>query len=133
MKNIVYLCGPINGCTDDEASTWRDTFKGLWSYDTLDPMRRGYRGVEDMAYREIVELDKIDVRLSDVILVNYVKPSVGTSMEVFYAHSIGKPVVVICNTDSISPWMKYHTTIFVSTVEDAIEACKKCCITTERP
>ena len=46
-----------------------------------------------MKYREIVEFDKIDIQRSDVIMVNYVKPSVGTSMEVCYAWTIGKPII----------------------------------------
>jgi len=124
MPNIVYLCGPINGCTDDEASTWRESFKSAWKFDTLDPMKRDYRGVELDNYREIVELDKIDVRNSDIILVNYTKPSVGTSMEVFYAHSIGKPVVTWWNGEArLSPWLIYHTTSFVTSLEEALDKC----------
>src|SRR5258707_4663776 len=34
---------------------------------------------------EIVENDKADIDKSDVLLVNYVKPSVGTSMEILWA------------------------------------------------
>ena len=124
---IVYLCGPINGCTDAEATNWREAFKEVWDGDTLDPMRRDYRGVEQVAYREIVDLDKCDVRRSDVILVNYSKPSVGTSMEVFYAHSIGKPVVVWCRGGEVlSPWMVYHSTSIVHSLEEAVETCVRC-------
>ena len=97
MKTI-YLCGPINGCTDEEANDWRTAVKASWSGDCLDPKRRDYRGKEAEAFREIVELDKIDVASSDVILVNYDKPSVGTSMEVLYAWQIGKPVIVVCRS-----------------------------------
>lgn len=130
MKTV-YLCGPINGCTDDEAITWRESFKSRWNIPNsrrcLDPMRRDYRGVESVAYREIVDLDKKDVRNSDVILVNYVKPSVGTSMEVFYAHSIGKPVVVWCEEKAnLSPWMVYHSSTIVHTESDAFDACLRC-------
>ena len=83
-------------------------------------MKRDYRGVEEAAYREIVDLDKRDVRECDIVLVNYVKPSVGTSMEVFYAWTIGKPVVVWCAHDAvISPWMRYHATAFVHSAEEA--------------
>lgn len=51
----VYLCDPINGCTDDEATTWREKAKGLLqskdpsamnNYMCVDPMRRDYRGRE---------------------------------------------------------------------------------------
>lgn len=42
----VYLCGPINGCTDDQCKNWREAAKQVLS-DTVDPMRRDYRGRED--------------------------------------------------------------------------------------
>jgi hypothetical protein len=64
----IYLCGPINGCTDAEAKDWREHVKGLWPGSCIDPMRRDYRGREGVFTREIVELDKIDVAASDVIL-----------------------------------------------------------------
>jgi hypothetical protein len=41
----VYLCGPINGCTDSECIDWRAAAKKRLS-DTIDPMRRDYRGRE---------------------------------------------------------------------------------------
>lgn len=120
MKTV-YLCGPINGCTDEECRDWREYVKTLWSGPTLDPMRRDYRGKEDQSVDEIVELDKIDVMDSDVILVNYDKPSVGTSMEILYAFERGKLVVVVAQEGArISPWMRYHSHAIVSSFKDAV-------------
>lgn len=121
----VYLCGPINGCTDEEANGWRslvkDTFSnhnqkynhpGLYTHFLdIDPMKRDYRGVEADVYREIVDLDKLDIRNADALLVYYEKPSVGTSMEMFYAWTLGKPIVMLTPEGTrISPWLRYHTT-----------------------
>src|SRR5262249_50278719 len=89
----VYLCGPINGCTDAEAKDWRNAVKRHFP-DALDPMRRDYRGKEAESYREIVELDKRDVEAADVILVNYDKPSVGTSMEILWAWLKETPIIL---------------------------------------
>lgn len=115
----VYLCGPINGCTDEEAKDWREAAKKRLP-DTLDPMVRDYRGKEAESYREIVDLDKRDVEMSDLILVNYDKPSVGTSMEVFFAWTKGKPVVVVCRPETvISPWLRYHSTKIVHSFDEA--------------
>lgn len=117
----VYLCGPINGCTDAEAKDWREYVKSKLS-DTLDPMRRDYRGREAECVNEIVELDKIDVMKSDVLLVSYDKPSVGTSMEVLYAFERGKSVVVVARPEaSISPWLRYHSHRIVNSFAEAIE------------
>lgn len=120
----VYLCGPINGCTDSEAKDWREWVKAngpsRWSY--IDPMVRDYRGRETEAFREIVELDKIDVASSDVLLVNYDKPSVGTSMEVLFAWQLGKRVVVVCRPDAvISPWLRYHAHTICHSFDVALE------------
>lgn len=117
----VYLCGPINGCTDEEATSWREAVKQHFPQ-SIDPMKRDYRGVEKLLYREIVDLDKRDIRNSDIILVNYDKPSVGTSMEVFYAWELGKPIVVWCKEDAkLSPWLIYHSTSLVHTLESVVK------------
>lgn len=120
---VAYLCGPINGCTDEEANEWRSKVKALWPGPTRDPMRRDYRGREAESVREIVELDKIDVASSDVLIVSYDKPSVGTSMEVIWAWERGKPVVVIHRPDvSLSPWLVYHSHARVHDYGAAVEA-----------
>ena len=121
-----YLCGPINGCTDAECVTWRKHVKKTFPR-AIDPMRRDYRGRTDECYREIVDLDKQDVRRCDVVLVNYVKPSVGTSMEMFYAWTIGKPVVLWrLQGVSVSPWLLYHSTVSGHNTGQMKEAVKRC-------
>jgi nucleoside 2-deoxyribosyltransferase len=122
----IYLCGPINGCTDAEANDWRSSVKARFS-GCIDPMVRDYRGKEAHAYREIVELDKRDVRMADIVLVNYDKPSVGTSMEVFYAWTLGKPIIVWSRPDTvISPWLRYHSTCLVHSMDEVISAIARC-------
>lgn len=117
----VYLCGAINGCTDEECTSWREEAKSILS-DTLDPMRRDYRGKEEDCYREIVEGDKIDIYNSDILLVNYERPSVGTSMEILYAWERGKPIVLVTSKNTkISPWLRYHVTKIFNSFK---EACK---------
>ena len=119
----IYLCGPINGCTDNDCKNWREAAKAHFGKDgCIDPMRRDYRGIEDSCYRQIVDLDKRDIRMSDVVLVNYVKPSVGTSMEVFYAWTLGIPVIVVAEERTrISPWLRYHSTEIVNSFESAFD------------
>lgn len=126
MKTI-YLCGPINDCANSECFDWRESVK-TWGFKTLDPMRRDYRGKEQDFVKEIVELDKIDIVNSDIILVNYAKPSVGTSMEILYAFERGKLIIVISDENTaISPWMKYHSQFIVNSFNAAKELIQNLC------
>jgi nucleoside 2-deoxyribosyltransferase len=122
---LVYLAGPINGCTDAECRDWREAAKAVFPL-ALDPMRRDYRGREDAACREIVGLDKMDILFADVVLVNYVKPSVGTAMEILFAWENRKPVVLWCASgEPLSPWLRYHSTVIVHSFADALEAVRE--------
>lgn len=121
----VYLAGPIRGCTDAECRNWREVAK-LRLPRTLDPMDRDYRGREDdpKVAAEIVEGDKRDIDMCDVVLVNYARPSVGTSMEIMFAWQKGKRVVVWCDEDiAVSPWLLYHAWKMCHTLDEAIDAC----------
>lgn len=116
-----YLCGPINGCTDEECKDWRQYVAGILP-DTCDPMVRDYRGREAECFAEIVELDKQDIDGCDFILVNYDKPSVGTAMEILYAWERKKPVITVCKEGtSISPWLRYHSTLICHSFDEAIK------------
>lgn len=119
----IYLCGPINGCTDEECNDWRGFITAFLptGWEAIDPMRRDYRGREAESYSEIVELDKRDVRECDAVVVSYSKPSVGTAMEVFYAWTLGTPVIVVCAEDTVlSPWMRYHATTIRHNYDDCV-------------
>lgn len=117
MSNpIVYLAGPIAGCTYKEAFAWRVNAKRqlqAFGIDSLSPMRQKKAladlvniGADFRAYEDngpfytshgIMQRDMTDVRRSDVLLVNLlgaVGPSFGTSMELAWAYWAQKPVVV---------------------------------------
>lgn len=118
-QKIVYLCGAINGRTDEECKDWRSLIKS--KFNCLDPMMRDYRGMEELNYKEIVELDKKDIDNSSIILVNYIKPSVGTSMEILYAYERRKLIFTVATKGtSISPWLRYHSNKFFENFNDAI-------------
>ena len=118
--SVVYLAGPINGCSDAECKDWREYVKSKLPR-TIDPMRRDYRGKEALAFKEIVEGDKRDIDASTTLLVNYDKPSTGTSMEILYAWERGKNIVLVCSaTTMLSPWLLYHCHKIVHTFDAAI-------------
>ena len=126
MKLIAYLAGPIAGCTDEECKGWRTYVKEqIPEIQFHDPMRRDYRNRDFKSVEtasDIVENDLADIDESDIVLVYHDRPSVGTSMEVFYAYNEGKYVLTIDKLGvNLSPWMIYHSSEIVKSLEEAIE------------
>lgn len=118
----VYLGGPINGCTDEEANGWRDAVKPeieARGHSWIDPMDRDYRGreMEPGIAQKIVDGDKSDIADADVLLMNCPKPSVGTSMEIMLGYIQGqdgpapKTIVAVIPDDGRepSPWLVVHS------------------------
>lgn len=121
----IYLCGPIMDCGDD-SKTWRQRAKERLAgrFVMLDPMRRNFRDNEIDSANEIVEFDLQDIREAGILLVNYSKPSIGTSMEVFYAsHDLGKFVIAFspARFEDFSPWMVRYCTKILPTLDRALE------------
>ncbi len=128
-KMTIYLSGPIMDEHEGLARFWREEAKRLLSADfrILDPMRRKFVDRQVDSANEIVEFDLQDVRDADIILVNYNKPSIGTSMEVFYAaHDEGKFVVTFSpfEFENCSPWMVRYSTKILPSLEEACEYIK---------
>jgi nucleoside 2-deoxyribosyltransferase len=125
MKTV-YLSGPIMDEHEGVARKWRDIGRSLLSshFRLLDPMRRNFRDKEVDSANEIVEFDLQDIRDADIVLVNYCKPSIGTSMEAFYAsHDLGKFVIAFSpfSFKDCNPWMLRYCTKILPSLE---EACK---------
>ena len=102
-KKKIYLCGPIMDEHEGEARAWREQAVKLLQkhFILLDPMRRNFKDREVDSANEIVEFDLQDIRDADIILVNYNKNSIGTSMEVFYAsHELKKFVVAFSSCEA---------------------------------
>ena len=132
----VYLAGPINGCDDATAKDWREYTKQKLhplGIETIDPMRRDYRGVEMEKFVEIVEGDKKDIDESDVVLANASVPSAGTSMEILYAWEsaayVSKDLLIISIFSTPgknpSPWVVYHSDKVVRSLDEAIQAIQQ--------
>ena len=124
-KKTIYLSGPIMDEVSGNARQWRESAKLMMAgrFRLLDPMRRKFVDRQVDSANEIVEFDLQDVRDADIILVNYNKPSIGTSMEVFYAaHDLGKFVVAFSPLEykDCSPWMARYCTKIVPSLEDAV-------------
>ncbi len=125
MKKKIYLSGPIMDEHVDAARTWRERATAALrdQFVILDPMRRNFKDREVDSANEITEFDLQDVRDADILLVNYSKVSIGTSMEVFYAaHDLGKFIVAFSPFPykECSPWMVRYCTKILPGIAPAI-------------
>lgn len=121
-KPIVYLAGPINGQSDAAAKDWRSYVVANYDGSLLDPMVRDCRGLEDERVSDIVEMDKRDILVSDAVLAYCPQPSYGTAMEIMFAWLAGKKVVVVIPDGPVSPWVRYHASLVVDSLDEALGA-----------
>ncbi len=125
-KKTIYLSGPIMDEHEGTAREWREAAKKMLGekFHLLDPMRRKFVDRQVDSANEIVEFDLQDVRDADLLLVNYNRASIGTSMEVFYAaHDQGKFVVAFSPLEfkDCSPWMAKFCTKILPDLESAVQ------------
>jgi len=123
----VYLAGPIFQCEDHECIHWREEAKrALEGFTVIDPMERDYRGKTDENFREIVEQDKALIDACEIVLVNHLKPSVGTSMEILYAWENQKQIFIVTENGHNSPWLLYHSHGLFASLKAAITHIREC-------
>lgn len=65
---------------------------------------------DDKFCQEIVEKDLKHIYVADILVAMVDEPSVGTSMEIFYAYIVNKPIYIL--TKIINPWLSVHGKIF---------------------
>lgn len=130
IKKTIYLSGPIMGEVGGEAVEWREDAKRKLQdqFNLLDPMRRSFKDNEVDSANEIVEFDLQDIRDADIILVNYNKPSVGTSMEIFYAaYTLGKFVVTFSPFEykDCNPWIVKFSTKILHSLDETCDYIRR--------
>lgn len=120
MTNYVYLGGPITGQTFGRANDWRlhfaDTLSkmkrlgtmdwkcfnplhGKEQYDTGGPLPDAFDG--DV---EVADEDFDYILRSDVVVANFAvaeQVSIGTCVELGFAHAHGKPIIVVTGADEL--------------------------------
>lgn len=140
-KQVIYLVGPITGCSYEEATEERNAVKaeleeaGL--YHCLTPMRGKEHLGEAMdlsacipekisrpgcTNHDIVKRDSYDCHRSDVLFVNLLGAkivSIGSMFEIAWGHKAGKQVVTIMEPGNIHEhlFVKECSSIIFPTVE----------------
>ena len=134
MKKLkIYLARPISGCTGQEVTEYYTNYKQsceYMGYDVFSPMigkgnlrtevefkAHGYLNNPVASNHAIIERDRWMVSNADVIFANLLKVdrvSIGTCMELAWAHQLGKHTVTVMEKENI------HQHAFVLEASDIV-------------
>jgi nucleoside 2-deoxyribosyltransferase len=115
----VYLAGPPYA---EEYRRRADALVRELGWEPVDPMRRDFRGQTQGKEAEIVEGDLAEIASCDAVLAAFTAPDEGTAMEVWYAHTLGKPVVAYTGGTPPHPWTVYVADVVCTDLEQAVQA-----------
>mgnify|MGYP003404727515 CR=1 FL=1 len=126
VKKTIFLSGPMRGIPRTESLKWRTeaSTRLLNKFNVLHALRGREEKETFLDPRTAVIRDLSDIRSSDILLVNDTVGDcsmIGTSMEVFFAHQLGKPVVVFGHAHDKDYWLNYHIHLRTSTLEEACD------------
>jgi hypothetical protein len=122
----VYLAGPAQARTLDDANRWRLEATALLvkrGYRVLNPLREQTEG-DVYSPQDVIPGDLLDVKMADIILVEMDTPGaacIGTSMEIREAHRQGKIILVWGAVNQASYWLQYHQTKWFPELRLAID------------
>lgn len=136
---LVYLCGPMEGISEELAKEWRATARNFYYkllldepflyIDVLDPCRRKAFHAEPYSTNlanKIVKLDVTDISRSNLVLCNLKDRGAGKAwgsvMELVEAYHMGKPVITVLEEGFHHPFIEVYSTEIHHTLEDALNA-----------
>jgi len=134
-KITVYLSGPMY-LGKEQATAWRNEvikYIDFWSmehghidrptFKILNPCNRWREKGGDLESEGsfVVQMDKIEIAKSDVVIVNATYPGWGTPMEQYIAWESGKMVICFSDCDYPSIWAIVHSHKMVRTHIDAAD------------
>ena len=113
MTSLVYLCGPITGSNETDATTWRqkvhqslpstivciDPTREIPDYVRQAETKNGKGRLERLVHGQAtLTRDRMDVQRCDIVLANFLgakQVSIGSVGEIFWADSYRKPVIIV--------------------------------------
>jgi nucleoside 2-deoxyribosyltransferase len=116
-KITVYLAGPM-----PTEGNWREKIKESLPADIYrfyDPV---ILEVEPLTDHSIVNLDKVLITRSDLVIVNVTRLSHGTAMEIAFCQENNIPCLVIFPEGKNSgPWGRYHSSGDFKSIKDCLK------------
>ena len=102
-------------------------------FGVIDPWHREkslYKGDEKWWWPNVpasgfVQRDLEDAERCDIMIVYLPKLSAGACMELFYAKSKGKKIIVVSEMESLSPWIKIYSDAILKNLNDLEDTLKK--------
>lgn len=130
MKKTVFLAGPMRGMPREVSLGWRKIATEILSDNFI--VLHAIRGREEKETftdsRAAVIRDINDIKNADIILVNDTVENcsmIGTSMEVFLAYQLNKPIIVFGDAHNKDYWLNYHIHLRVDNLESACDVINK--------
>ena len=119
---LLYLSG-TNIEQDDARAKWQSIAQGLLRQKNImcitPPKYRGTLSTPKLPSIE-VQRDKSDIMMADAFLAKCEFPSFATSMQIMFAWSLQKKIILV--TTSLSPWLQFHASVIFSSLDEAIDA-----------
>lgn len=131
MSKLVYLSGAISEISDEDAFTWRLKATRLLAENdikTIIPRRISSEELKTQGPNYVVRSDLAHIKRSDVVLVELTGPRqlyLGTLMEMPWAVSFEKPVIIWSSWARESAWLAFHATAIYETLEECVDAIKE--------
>lgn len=146
MKLKAYLCGPMTGQTMEQCSPWREEAAELLGddFDCVSPLRGkeylppgpldAFANVDNevgavlSGAKGILNRDRWDVSRCDVVFAYFHETaivSIGSVMEVAFAHVYQKPVVAVIDERHMHPFMVEAVTHHCPDFETAIKVMRR--------
>lgn len=130
MKKKVFLCGPMRGVSREISLGWRILATKYLSknFEVVHAMRGREEKETFTDSRAAVIRDINDIKNTDIMLVNDTIEDcgmIGTSMEVFLAHQLDKPIIVFGHAHDKDYWLNYHIHLRTDNLEEACKVLKK--------
>ena len=124
MKDQVYLAGPMEDCSTDHMTGWRQLTADaleLSDINTLDPTRR-------VSFHDQLGENLQDIAESKVVLADVRRSSgrgTGTSMELMFAHTKNKIIILWADEgDFIHPFYEAMATEKHYSLEEAVDSVR---------
>jgi nucleoside 2-deoxyribosyltransferase len=143
MRKYIYLAGPIAGCTEEEATEWRDDVINMLPHNIVgisplrcEPLEEGKTYTEEDATpkmwsdpRAIATKNWLDTESCDLVLaylpkkLNDKRPSYGTVIEIGWAIGLRKPLIVVSDDKYMMnhPLIQHNASWRLDNLEDAVE------------